>query len=57
MKQSKESRAEAALANMTPSRRQFIRNAARAGFLAPVIASFTMSGLMARPASAQANMS
>lgn len=35
------------------SRRSFVRKAAAAGFVAPVVATFTMSGLMARPAAAQ----
>ncbi len=40
-----------------PSRRDFIRKAVGAGFAVPVIATFTMTGLMSRPASAGANQS
>ena len=36
-----------------PSRRDLIRKAIGAGFAVPVIATFTMTGLMSRPASAQ----
>ncbi len=39
------------------SRRDFIRKAASTSFVAPVVASFTMAGLMSRPAAAQSNSS
>ena len=42
---------------MSPSRRDFVRKSVKAGFIAPVIGTFTMSGLMSRPAAAQSNMS
>ena len=40
-----------------PGRRDFIRKALGAGFAVPVVATFTMTGLMSRPASAGANQS
>ncbi len=46
---------EKILESIDESRRGFIRKAIGAGFVAPLVASFTMSGLMARPASAQPN--
>ncbi|MEE2776578.1 MAG: hypothetical protein VYE73_07425 [Acidobacteriota bacterium] len=48
------SKREEALEEFDESRRDFVRKAGVAGFVAPVVASFTMSGLMARPAAAQA---
>ena len=40
-----------------PSRRDFIRKAVGTGFTVPVIATFTMTGLMSRPAFAAQNQS
>lgn len=40
-----------------PSRRDFVRKSLKAGFIAPVVGTFTMSGLMSSPAAAQSNMS
>jgi hypothetical protein len=51
----KDSKKEAVLSKVDPSRREFLQKAAGASFIVPVVASFTMSGLMARPASAQTN--
>ncbi len=45
------------MAKMSPARRDFIRKAVSAGFVLPVVGTFSMSGLLARPASAQSNMS
>ena len=45
------------LDNISPSRRDFVGKSIKAGFIAPVVASFSMAGLMAAPASAQSNMS
>ena len=36
-----------------PSRRDFVRKSVKLGFIAPVVGTFTMSGLMSRPAVAQ----
>lgn len=41
----------------TEGRREFLRKAAKAGIAVPAIATFSMSGLMARPAAAQSNLS
>jgi len=51
----KEKKRESVLSQVDPSRREFLQKAAGASFIVPVVASFTMSGLMARPASAQSN--
>jgi hypothetical protein len=51
----KDKKRDAVLSQVDPSRRDFLQKAAGASFIVPVVASFTMSGLMARPASAQAN--
>jgi len=51
----KETKRESVLSQVDPSRREFLQKAAGASFIVPVVASFTMSGLMARPASAQSN--
>ena len=45
------------LENVSAPRRDFVKKAVKAGFIAPVVGSFTMSGLMARPAVAQSNLS
>lgn len=51
----KDQKKKAVLSEVEPSRREFLQKAAGASFIVPVVASFTMSGLMARPASAQTN--
>ncbi len=51
----KTNKSEEALTKFSPKRREFIRKAANAGFVVPVVATFTMSGLIARPAAAQPN--
>jgi len=43
--------------NLPEGRRSFLKKAMTAGFVVPTIASFTMSGLMSRPAAAHPNMS
>ena len=45
------------LESVSTSRRKFIKKSVKAGFSLPVVATFTMSGLMATPASAQSNSS
>ena len=42
---------------VSTSRRDFVRKAIKAGFVVPVVDTFTMSGLMATPAAAQSNQS
>ena len=53
----KENKTEAVISKYPEERRAFLRTAAKAGFSIPVIATFSMTGLMARPASAMPNMS
>ncbi len=43
--------------NISEGRRDFVRKAMNAGFVVPVVATFTMTGLMATPAAAQSNQS
>jgi hypothetical protein len=45
------------LETVSPSRRDFVNKSIKAGFVLPVVGSFTMSGLMATPAAAQCNQS
>ena len=45
------------MSKMPEARRDFLRKALGVGFIAPTVATFSMTGLMARPASAQSNMS
>jgi hypothetical protein len=45
------------ISKMPEERRDFLRKALSVGFIAPTVATFSMTGLMARPASAQSNMS
>ncbi len=45
------------LSEVSPDRREFMRKAAGMGFAVPVVASFSMSGLMAGPAYASGNLS
>lgn len=40
-----------------PGRRSFLRRAAGMGFVIPVVASFSMSGMLAGPAYAYGNLS
>ena len=39
-----------ALSRIDPARREFISKLATLGFVVPAVATFSMSGLMARPA-------
>jgi hypothetical protein len=48
---------EQKLSEISPERREFVKNAIKLGFVLPAIVTFSMSGLMARPASAASNMS
>lgn len=48
---------EAAIAKLPEERRAFLRKAVGIGFAVPAVATFSMSGLMARPASAASNLS
>jgi hypothetical protein len=52
-----ETKSEEIIANLPEERRSFLRKAVRAGIIVPAVATFSMSGLMARPASAQSNLS
>jgi hypothetical protein len=40
---------------ISTSRREFVRKATKAGFIVPVVATFTMTGLMSAPAAAVSN--
>ncbi len=51
----KKNKSEEALTKISPERREFVRKAASAGFVLPAVATFSMSGLIARPAAAQPN--
>ena len=42
---------------VSPARRDFVRKSVGAGFVLPAVATFSMSGLMSRPAAAVSNMS
>lgn len=42
---------------VSTSRRDFLRKATKAGFVIPVVGTFTMTGLMSAPAAAQLNQS
>ena len=42
---------------VSTGRRDFVRKAVKAGFVVPVVGTFTMSGLMSTPAAAQTNQS
>jgi hypothetical protein len=50
-----ETKSEAIIANLPEERRSFLRKAVRAGIIVPAVATFSMSGLMARPEAAQSN--
>jgi len=52
-----DSNADKAIENISPSRRAFVRKAVGAGFVAPVVGTFTMSGLMMSPQVANAALS
>ena len=41
--------------NISASRRDFIRKAAKAGYVVPIVGTFTMTGLMVSPAAAAPN--
>lgn len=43
--------------DLPEERRSFLRKAVKAGMIVPAVATFSMSGLMGRPASAQSNLS
>jgi hypothetical protein len=43
--------------HLPEERRSFLRKAVKAGIIVPAVATFSMSGLMGRPASAQSNLS
>jgi hypothetical protein len=45
------------LESVSVSRRAFVSKAVKAGFVVPVVGTFTMSGLMSTPAAAQSNQS
>lgn len=45
------------LSEISPERREFVKKAVKLGFTLPAIVTFSLTGLMARPASAQSNMS
>ena len=52
----KNSNSEEIIAEVSEKRRAFLRKAVKAGFVVPVIATFSMSGLMGSPAAMQYNM-
>lgn len=45
------------LDSVSMNRRRFVAKAVKAGFIVPVVGTFTMSGLMSTPAAAQSNQS
>lgn len=45
------------IAKFPKERRAFLRKMAKAGFIVPAVSTFSMSGLMVRPASASTNLS
>lgn len=45
------------LDSVSMNRRSFVGKAVKAGFIVPVVGTFTMSGLMSTPAAAQSNQS
>ncbi len=53
----KEQGSQDILETVAPTRRDFVNKSIKAGFVLPVVGSFTMSGLMATPAAAQSNSS
>ncbi len=53
----KKTSSEEMIEKFPEERRAFLQKAVKAGFAVPVIATFSMSGLMARPAAAGHNMS
>jgi hypothetical protein len=50
-----ETKIEEIIEHLPEERRAFLRKAVKAGVIVPAVATFSMSGLMARPASAQSN--
>lgn len=50
-------KSEDVIEKISPARRDFVRKAISAGFVLPMVGTFSMSGLLARPASAQSNLS
>jgi hypothetical protein len=53
MSEKNEKDSQEILETVSPSRRDFVNKSIKAGFILPVVGSFTMSGLMATPAAAQ----
>ncbi len=51
----KKSSSEEIIAEVSKDRRAFLRKAVKAGFIAPVVATFSMSGLMAQPSAFRYN--
>lgn len=45
------------IAKFPEERRAFLRKMVKVGFVVPAVSTFSMSGLMIRPASASANLS
>ncbi len=52
----KKSKSDKIIAEVSEERRAFLRKAVKAGFVVPVIATFSMSGMMGSPAAMQYNM-
>jgi hypothetical protein len=52
-----ETKREGIIASLPEERRSFLRKAMKAGMIVPAVATFSMSGLMGRPASAASNLS
>lgn len=52
----KKSSSEKIIAKVSEERRAFLRKAVKVGFVVPVIATFSMSGMMGSPAAMQYNM-
>jgi hypothetical protein len=52
-----ETQKKGTIEDLPEERRSFLRKAVRAGIVVPAVATFSMSGLMGRPASAQTNLS
>jgi len=43
--------------SVSAGRREFVRKALKTGYVLPVVGTFTMTGLMAKPAAALSNQS
>jgi hypothetical protein len=52
-----DSKTDEVIDQVSPSRRSFVRKAVGAGFVAPIVGTFTMSGLMMSPQVANAGLS